>query len=385
MIRLCVSAALLLFAAGLLQAQELRLVVLPPPSTPPADTLYVTGSDTALGNWNPPGKALVRENDSVWSLRGTFTAGSEIEFKITRGSWETEALYTPGVVPPNTVLTVARDTVVTLRPVGWADSVTAHRQPVQNFAGKITGAVRYHRGLTDMRLKYSRDCIVWLPPSYATRPERRFPVLYMHDGQNVFDPSTSFAKVDWQVDEAADSLITAGAMQEIIMVGLYNSADRRAEYGDGPAGRAYCDFACTTVKPLIDSTYRTLPDRAHTAVMGSSSGGLISFLFAWWRPDVFSAAASLSGAFLPRITSILDTVRNNHGPRHPLRIYLDCGTGGVDRELLPGNEQLYALLKKQGFVEGKDVTYYFADGADHNEAAWAARTWRPLVFLFGTR
>jgi enterochelin esterase-like enzyme len=378
-----VAVALLSLAAGLYRAQELRLVVLSPPSTPPGDTLYVAGSDSALGNWNPRGKALVRESDSVWSLRTMFAAGTEIEFKITRGSWETEALYTPGVVPPNTVLTVTRDTVVTLRPVEWADSITAHRQPVQKFAGQITGTVRYHRGLTDKRLKSPRDCIVWLPPSSATHPERRFPVLYMQDGQNVFDPGTSFSSVDWHVDETADSLITAGALQEIIIVGLYNSPDRRAEHGDGPAGHEYCSFVCTTVKPLIDSTYRTLPDRVHTAVMGSSSGGLISFLFAWWRPDVFSAAASVSGAFLPRMTTILDTVRT--GGRRPIRVYLDCGTGGVDRVLLPGNEQLYALLKKQGFVEGKDVTYYFADGADHNEAAWAARVWRPLVFLFGTR
>jgi enterochelin esterase-like enzyme len=204
----------------------------------------------------------------------------------------------------------------------------------------------------------------------------------MHDGQNVFDPSTSFLGYDWRVDEVTDSLIRAGSLREIIVVGICNTPDRRMEYSDTEAGRAYARFVVNRVKPLIDSAYRTMPDAEHTAVMGSSMGGLISFLFAWWYPGVFSGAGCLSSVFTGHYTHVLDTVSRYNGPRKPIRIYMDCGGAGGDETLRPGMESMAELLRKGGYREGRDYMVFFDSGAQHNELAWAARVWRPLRFFF---
>jgi len=301
-----------------------------------------------------------------------------VELKITLGSWDSEAMYVKDRVPDNLQVVANSDTTVTLRPVTW-------RNVFYRVKGGITGTVHYHNGLAGIGLQYRRDCIVWLPPSYDSQPKKRYPVLYMHDGQNVFDPSTSFLGVDWGLDETADSLIRAGAMREIIIVGITNSPDRTPEYSDTPLGRAYARFVVETVKPLIDTTYRTLPGRDHTAVMGSSMGGLISFLFVWWHPDVFSKAGCLSSAFLVDNGKILREVRDSDGLPQSVKIYVDCGTEELDSRLRPGFDQMVSLLEQKGMTEGKDLSSYLDEGARHNERAWAARVWRPLTFMFGTK
>jgi predicted alpha/beta superfamily hydrolase len=206
------------------------------------------------------------------------------------------------------------------------------------------------------------------------------PVVYMHDGQNIIDPRTSFAGIDWQMDEVADSLIRQGAMEEIIIVGISSSPDRMLEYSDTTLGRAYASFVVNELKPLIDSTYRTRSDRRNTAVMGSSMGGLISFLFVWWHPEVFSKAACLSSAFLWEDNKVLHQVESAKELPHDIAIYLDCGT--AESRLLPGFKQMHKLLGEKGLIEGKTLMGFLDEGATHNERAWARRVWRPLVFFF---
>src|SRR5690606_28646700 len=149
-----------------------------------------------------------------------------------------------------------------------------------------TGTVVYHRNLTADSLK-PRDLIVWLPPGYE-KTSKRYPVLYMHDGQNVFDPATSSCGGDWRIDEIADSLIRSKQMDPAIIVGIYNCSDRMEEYVPGAKGRAYMDFVANTVKPLIDQYYRTRPGAKHTLTGGSSAGGILAFMLAWEYPHVFS-------------------------------------------------------------------------------------------------
>jgi len=206
----------------------------------------------------------------------------------------------------------------------------------------------------------------------------------MHDGQNIIDPSTSAFGREWRADEVTDSLIRAHAITEIIFVAIYNTRDRSEEYSDTDEGHNYADFIAHILKPFIDKTYRTRPDRRHTAVMGSSSGGLISFLCVWWNPDVFSEAACLSSPFSPDVTNILEQVRTYTGPHKDIRVYMDVGSGGVDSRLKASNDEMFSLLKTKGYTEGVDIAIYYDEGADHNEQAWAARLWRPLIFLFGT-
>jgi predicted alpha/beta superfamily hydrolase len=372
----CIWLPLFVVAQCNTQAVHVTFKVITPVSTPRHSKIYVAGNDNLLGNWNPGAVGLNKENDSVWTGTFSFRKGRDLEYKITRGGWNNQAIYEDGQIPGNSRLTAYIDTEVIIRPLSWSD-IGFKAQ------GGILGAVRYHGGLKGEGLRFKRDLIVWLPPSYEKKPGRRYPVLYMHDGQNIIDPSTSFAGYDWRMDEVADSLIRAGKMKEIIIVGIYNSPDRMIEYSDTTTGRAYADFVVHIVKPLIDSTYRTLPDRSNTAVMGSSLGGLVSFLFAWWYPDVFSEAACLSSVFSYNGGRILSEVEAYKGPRKGIRIYVDCGGYAGEAMLKPGMDKMVGLLRDKGYMEGRDLERFFDASAEHSERAWAARVWRPLEFLFG--
>lgn len=143
-------------------------------------------------------------------------------------------------------------------------------------------------------------------------------------------------------------------------------------------------FVVQRLKPLIDSTYRTEPGQEHTAVMGSSMGGTISFLFAWWYPDVFSQAGCISTAIAPiEDRRLLDEIREYGRAKKKIRLYLDVGE--FEPGLIPGYEALVSVLQEKGYETGKDLEFVFDRGEAHNEHAWANRLWRPLTFMFGTR
>jgi predicted alpha/beta superfamily hydrolase len=365
----------------LMIAQQVSVAIFVKPDALIRDSttnVFIAGNKPQLGFWSPSTVALEKLNDSLWKFESKFDRGEVLEFKITRGSWDSEAIYEAGIIPGNIITTVTKDTTVVLHPRLWKSQL--HKAKPEQA---IRGTVKYHRGLVGEGLNYKRDVIVWLPPSYEKNVKKHYPVLYMHDGQNVFDPSTSFAGYDWRVDETADSLIKLKKIEEIIIVGIYNSPDRLPEYSDSPLGNAYMNFVITVVKPLVDSTYRTKPDRKHTAVMGSSMGGVSSLMFVWKRPDIFSMAGCLSSAFWYDEHKTLDEVQNDKGPKKDIRIYLDCGDR--EKELVGGYQQMVAILKKKRFVKGKNLEYHLEAGADHNEQAWAKRVWRPLVFMFGKR
>ncbi len=358
------------------QEPQVIFNVIVPASTPAEAKIFIAGNHPLLGNWDSNKVELTKQNDSLWTITRSFPKNFWLEFKITRGSWNAQAIYEAGVIPGNTQFVVRNDTAVTIRPKTWSD--LAFRS-----GGGITGTVKYHRELKHPKLRHPRDVIVWLPPSYEKDTRQRYPVLYMHDGQNIIDPSTSFLGADWRVDEVADSLIRAQKMEEVIVVGIYNTPDRVPEYSDTELGRAYADFVISQLKPMIDSTYRTKPDAKNTAVMGSSMGGLISFLFVWWHPEIFSKAGCLSSAFLVDDNEILKEVRAYTGPKKPIRVYLDDGSEGLEARLKPGYDEMVALLLEKGYVKGADLEYFYDLGAGHDERAWAKRLWKPLGFMFG--
>jgi|SRR5690554_1206405 len=243
---------------------------------------------------------------------------------------------------------------------------------------KIVGEVKYHKNFYSGYLDNKRDIIIWFPPSYKENSRKRYPVLYMHDGQNIMDPKTSFAGVDWRVDETVTSLIKEKTIKEIIVVGIYNTKDRMEEYSNSIKGNKYIQFIIDELKPFIDANYRTLSSRENTAVMGSSMGGLISFYLVWNFPDVFSKAGCLSSSFYFDDEHAIKMVKNYSGPKKNIKIYLDHGEDGII-----GNQRMFCALTKKGFMIGKDIDYYYAPGAVHNEEAWAERLERPLRFLFG--
>ena len=254
---------------------------------------------------------------------------------------------------------------------------TRKKSKPKNYRGrkKIIGNIRFHKKFHSDYLNNERDVFVWLPPSYGDAIQKRYPVLYMHDGQNLMDPDTSFIGVDWQVDETVSKLIQAGILKEIIIVGIYNNEDRLQEYSDSEKGNNYMKFITEELKPFIDTNYRTISNARNNAVLGSSMGGLISLLIVWKYPDIFSMAGCMSSSFYYDNDKIFNTVST--GSRPDIKIYIDHGEDGLTR-----GQKMFALLTERGFLIGSNIDYFYAPGAEHNESAWADRLERPLLFFF---
>jgi enterochelin esterase-like enzyme len=242
--------------------------------------------------------------------------------------------------------------------------------------------LNHHRKFHSTILGNERDLIVWLPPGYDTVPKQRYPVLYAHDGQNLFDPATAFAGVAWQLGEAAAALIRAEKIAPVIVVGIANTMARQEEYSP-KRGRQYAAFLINEVKPFIDKTYRTLPGRKSTAVLGSSLGGLISFYLAWWHPEVFSMAGCLSGTWMWDNAAAIRMVESESLPAPEIKIYLDHGSEGAEGNQAWVYRSMRDALIGRGLQLGKNLAYYFGINDEHNEATWGRRVWRPLLFLFG--
>ncbi len=345
------------------------------PTLPDTAVVYIVGNDAQLGSWNPAAMRMERMGNHKWLHTLSAAPGQALEYKYTLGAWEREGLDAQGQVQGNHRLQPKADVVVHDTILKWLDG----QRPAPT--GQVTGELRYHRDLRPVGL-HARDVVVWLPPGYAADGKHRYPVLYMHDGQNVFDPKTSSFGKDWQVDETCDSMIRAGSMPAMIVVGVYNHGpDRRAEYSPGVQGTAYMNFLIHQLKPLIDSTYRTRPDRKHTYVGGSSMGGLISFMLCWEHPEVFSKAICMSPAFQFLHFDYLPTVTNDHGKRRKVQWYIDNGGKGLELELQPGVDAMRKALEATHYRAGKSYFYMSDPEAEHFETAWARRMPRALELL----
>jgi predicted alpha/beta superfamily hydrolase len=248
-----------------------------------------------------------------------------------------------------------------------------------------------HRGFRSRILPDRRDLIVYLPPEYEVDALRHYPVLYMHDGQNLFDPETSFIKGrTWQVRESADAAIAAGEVEPLIIVGVYNTGDRRlAEYtherdwqmGGGEAD-SYGALLTQELMPWIAEHYRVRAGREHTGLGGSSLGGLVSLYLGLKYPEIFGRLAVLSPSVWWNHKSILG-VLNEAAPllRHLPRIWLDVG----DREgrtTLKDTELLAKRLRAEGWRDEETVHFERVPGGTHDEASWAVRVRPMLRFLF---
>ncbi len=246
----------------------------------------------------------------------------------------------------------------------------------------IIGTLLVLHGCYSPQLDNSRDIFVHLPDSY-TVDERRYPVIYMHDGQNLFDPHTSYAG-EWGIDEAMAALDDEAL--EAIIVGIPNSGTRRLdEYSPfvddrlgGGDGDAYLSFIIDTVKPMIDADFRTRPERAATGMMGASMGGLISLFAMFEHPAIFSFAGVMSPSLWFAQGAIFHYLRNS--PFVPGRIALDIGTGEA-AVMVHDARRLHELLLDMGYQDNQTLRYFEDHGAGHNEAAWGARVCDVLRFL----
>ena len=236
------------------------------------------------------------------------------------------------------------------------------------------------------------DLIVYLPPMYKADEDRRFPLLYMQDGQNLFDPETSYIKGNyWRLGETADALIKDGAIEPLIIVGIYNSGVKRIdEYtpvedkrlGGGQAD-AYGRMLVEELKPFIEGQYRTQPGAENCGMGGSSLGGLVTLYLGLQYPEVFSRLAVMSPSVWWRSRTILRTVGALE-KKPELRIWLDIGTKESTRAV-PDARLLRDGLIKKGWQLGEDLAYFEAEGGEHTESAWALRAGPMLRFLFPAR
>ncbi len=340
------------------------------------EQVFLTGGAEELGGWGPPGVPMTRTDDDRWEVVLTLGGGDPIEFKVTRGSWETEEVDAAGRVPGNRRLAPVDEGRCEIRVEGWKDGVKAGKGP------QITGSYQILPKVHSKHLEHDRDVIVWFPPGYAERPAKRYPVLYMHDGRQVFDPTTSTWGKDWQVDELAQDMILNGELEPFLVVAADCTEARFDEYSPARKGDEYLRFLIEELKPMVDATWRTEPGRA--AIAGSSMGGLMSFYAAWKRPDVYFGAACLSPAFTKRHgNECFGMVEADRGKLPDLKLFLSCGgAAGLEAELLDGTLKMADLLRGAKYPE-KKLSVRIESWAEHNEEAWARMTPHWLRFLFG--
>lgn len=248
--------------------------------------------------------------------------------------------------------------------------------------------LRLHRKFQSQYLEPERTLIVYVPPNYERELERRYPVLYMHDGQNLFDPSTAFGGNEWRLDDTAEELIERGAIEPLIIVGIHNTGEQRiheytptadAKLGGGKAD-LYGKMIVEEVEPFIEKTYRTLPGAENTAMGGSSLGGLVTLHLGLQYSNVFGKLAVLSPSVWWDNKYILREIEQLPA-KPPLKIWLDMGTaeGGMSLE---DTEMLRDAMSAKGWQVGRDLAYSEIEGATHSEIAWAERVGPFLKFLF---
>jgi predicted alpha/beta superfamily hydrolase len=238
----------------------------------------------------------------------------------------------------------------------------------QKSAGSVTDVLLLGEGTAEHKVR------VYLPPGYSENTLKRYPVLYMQDGQNLFFPEEAFTGQTWEVEKTLNVLDDMNVMDPVIVVAIYPN-DRMHEY-TFPGYEDYGKFLVATVKPHIDEHYRTLKDPGFSAVMGSSLGGVVSLYLGWEYPQVFGKVACLSSTFSWKddlMRRIMDE------DKRPIQIYMDSGWPGDNFEV---NRAMLDLLQRQRYEVNSEVMYLAFPEASHNEGAWATRIHIPFQFLF---
>lgn len=350
-----------------------------PANTPTGSTLYVAGS---FQGWNPgnPAHALARQPDGRWTIALALPAGTPIQFKFTRGSWSNVEKGANGEELGNRTLTPSGDQLLDYTVASWAD------------VGTVTGRVDT---FTYAPFLGGRRCWVWVPPGYESSTAR-YPVLYMHDGQNLFDASKSFSG-EWHIDETCTALIASGEIEPLIVVGIENSAQRCYEYtpwAGGPCtgggGDAYLQAIRDQLMPEIERRYRTRTGPYDTMMAGSSLGGLISHYAGYTYPEVWGRIAAFSSSLWWN-GGMMASYAAGQGKPALVRYYQDMGTieagstldadnDGVD-DYLESLRQMRDLALAQGFIAGADFLSVEGQGHTHNEQWWSLRAPDALRFL----
>ncbi|MBK6948660.1 MAG: alpha/beta hydrolase [Haliscomenobacter sp.] len=369
---------LIWFLGAIPLSAQLRMVVRQVPGyTPVGDTIFLAGS---FNRWQPgdPGYALKREANGEWAIDLLLEKG-DIEFKFTRGAWsKVEKGQEAGSMPNRKYPFRGGKDTVHYSIESWED-MSDNKNTNPSSRVQIIA-----RDFAMPQLGRTRRIWIYLPEAYQKDPQRHFPVLYLQDGQNIFDAATSFAG-EWYVDESMDQLQEAGVPGAII-VAIDNGGELRMNeyspwahprFGEGE-GAEYVQFIIETLKPFIDQHYRTLPGPEHTGIMGSSMGGLIALYAIVEYQDFFGKA----GIFSPSLWYSKEAFRHiqTKGNQKNPKLFLAAGQlegPHVIRDL----NKLHQTLIKSGFPAAFIKKVIHEDGK-HQEWYWAREFPTAYEWLF---
>ncbi|MBT3583913.1 MAG: hypothetical protein HN509_03320 [Halobacteriovoraceae bacterium] len=350
-------------------AYSLELVVNIPPNTPEGQKIYLTGDIPGKCYWEADCLQLEKLGPGNYKIDlAQKDLSLSFPYKITRGSWQNQAATSRGEILPNRTFTANEKNTISV--ANWSDLP----------AWKKVGAFRTHRDFYSPQLKNQRDITVWLPPSYRIG-KGHYPVLYMHDGQNLFDPNTNMFGNEWGVDETSTQLIESQLLRGFIVVGIPSGSDRNGEYTYRKKGKHYARFLIDTLKPFIDQNYRTRTERQHTMVMGSSMGALISFTLVWKHGDTFSKGAGLSLPVFAHEYELYKFLKENPIPSKDIRFYFDHGGKGQDSNYSAPAQKFVEDLTTVYQFPAEQFSYRVFPYADHTELDWARRLKIPLTYL----
>jgi enterochelin esterase-like enzyme len=347
----------------------IRFDITVPETTPPDAAIYVSGSLGTLGNWKAAGLKAEKIAEGRYEARTELPVGAALQFKVTRGTWSTGEVYPSGLHRPNRFRHIRRSETFKVIVARWADCAPRQRGPQ---------GLNVRHSVPSSYLEEGRNVLVHLPPGYDEDDARAYPLLILHDGQNLFDDATAFAGVKWGVDEAVDRLVREGRMEPVIVAGVWNSPAREQEYHpDRPRAERYLHFLTDELIPFLREHYRILPERA--GIAGSSMGGIISLHFAERRRDIFTRVGALSPSIWAggRVIQRLEEF-----PLEPegRRLWLDMGTCEGRPETWQGLHHLHGVLEKQGW--SNELHYREVQGARHSEWFWAQRLPEVLTALY---
>ncbi len=353
-------------------------------AAPSGDGVFIAGNIEQLGAWQPNGLKLDQTAANVFGTDLSVPLGTRMQFKITRGSWQTVEKDKLGKDIPN------REIVATSSEDGVTQkiSIVVERWGLSKTAkSTATGTLKFHEQFDSNNLARSRNLSIWLPPNYEESDER-FSVLYLQDGQNLFDNLTSAFGEEWRVDEAARFLIDRREIPPMIIVGIWNTADRIDEYTltkderleAGGRGLDYIRFMTEELKPFIDRTYRTKTDRNSTFIGGSSLGGLIAIHACLQKPEVFGCCLAFSPTLGWDNERLLTSFQTEVKWPADVRLWLSMGTREgrdvVSHKLnITRAQRLHDLISPNDSKTRTPMQIQFKEFADatHDEKSWAAQ------------
>lgn len=357
------------------EAQVKIIVDKIPQNTSDNAKIYLAGN---FNSWNPADeKYLLQKNDSGQFEINWPQNQTSIEFKFTLGSWDWVELDSLNQDIPNRKLTLGSQTSFLLNIQAW-------KKPgiVSSTASPNVKILKEDFEMP--QLNRTRRIWIYLPPDYENT-QKKYPVLYAHDGQNLFDAATSYAG-EWGLDESLDQILADTKNAAIIVVGIDNGQQHRMdeyapwthpEYGGGE-GAAYIDFIVHTLKPYIDQNFRTKADRKYTGIIGSSMGGLISFYAALKYPEVFDKVGVLSPSFWFS-EEIFEMAANFHSKYQPKFYFL---VGGKEGSIMTDKmTEMYQLLQSKKYPSNR-MFYSLIPEGEHKEVFWNKEFYKVYDFLF---